>query len=109
MRIIAVKTLREFWKQHPSAEQPLKTWFEDVRGAQWKSPQELKAMYHFASVITGKRMVFNIKGNGFRLIADIEFEIRLVFIIWIGTHKEYDLINAKAVCYDKTHKNRKRK
>ena len=109
MRIIAVKTLREFWKQYPSAEQPLKTWVEDVQDAEWQSPQEVKAKYRHASIITGKRIVFNIKGNDFRLITDIEFEISLVFIVWIGAHKEYDSINAKTVRYVKTNKNRKGK
>jgi len=107
MRILTVKTLREFWRTHLQAEQPLKVWYEDVELAKWKSPQELKQEYRHASIITGKRIVFNIKGNDYRLIVDIEFAIGLVFIVWIGTHADYDKIDVKKVRYEKAHKNRK--
>lgn len=107
MRVISIKPLREFWKTHQQAEQPLKTWYQDIENANWKSPQELKRQYRNASIITGKRIVFNIKGNDYRLAVDIEFSIGIIFIVWIGTHAEYDNIDIKKVRYEKTNQNRK--
>ena len=105
MRVIAVKTLRNFWISHPSSKQPLLAWSEEMEKGDWKVPTELKSTYRNASLITGKRVVFNIHGNEFRLIVDIEYRLQIVFIVWIGTHKEYDKINAKTIAYDnKTHK-----
>jgi mRNA interferase HigB len=79
----------------------LKAWYDEASHAAWNSPNDLKKHYRNASILTHKRVVFNIKGNKYRLIADIEYRIGLVFIVWIGTHKEYDAINAKEVKYDK--------
>ncbi len=102
MRVIARNTLIRFWESHPLAEQPLKAWFDEVRCASWKTPQEVKAVFRSASVISNKRVVFNIKGNDYRLITDIEYKLGLVFIVWIGSHKEYDKVDVKDVTYDKT-------
>ncbi|MEO9022985.1 MAG: type II toxin-antitoxin system HigB family toxin [Ginsengibacter sp.] len=71
--------------------------------AGWKNSNELKAQFRNASVISGKKIVFNIHGNKYRLIVDIEFHLKIIFIVWIGTHAEYDKIDAKTVVYDKTH------
>mgnify|MGYP002078129049 CR=1 FL=1 len=76
--------------------------FNEVRAAIWRSPNELKKQYRNASVITNKRVVFNIKGNLYRLIVDIEYRIGIVFIVWIGSHKEYDKVNVKEINYVKT-------
>ena len=102
MRIIARNTLINYWKNYPEVEQPLKSWYDEVLNANWKSPNELKKQFRNASVITNKRVVFNIKGNSYRLIADIEYRIGIVFIVWIGTHKKYDKINLKEIKYVKT-------
>jgi mRNA interferase HigB len=102
MRIIARNTLIKFWNNYPEAEQPLKSWYDEVLNAIWKSPNELKKQYSNASVITNKRVVFNIKGNSYRLIADIEYRIGIVFIVWVGTHKMYDKVNVKEIKYVKT-------
>jgi mRNA interferase HigB len=104
MRVIAVYTLREYWKNHPDCEQALKSWLQEVENTLWDSPEELKIHYRNASIITGKRVVFNINGNKFRLIVDIEFRLKIVFIVWFGTHSEYDLIDSKTVSYVKTNK-----
>lgn len=104
MRIIAVKTLKEYWEQFPDAERPLQYWYKDVTAADWYRPNDLKSQHGNASVLTNKRVVFNIHGNTYRLIVDIEYRLKIVFVVWIGTHKEYDKINAKDISYVKTGK-----
>lgn len=104
MRVVAVKTLKLFWEENPEAENALLAWHEEVCLAEWESPNDLKSQFGNASIISGKRVVFNIHGNTFRLIVDIEYKFKLVFITWIGTHKDYDKIDAKEVTYAKTDK-----
>ena len=99
MRVIAVKTLKDYADEFHQATQPLLSWYEEASAAQWGSPNELKAQYKNASILNDKRVVFNIHGNSYRLIVDIEY--RLVFIVWFGTHKQYDNINAKTISYVK--------
>ncbi len=106
MRIIATNTLLEFIKRYPKCEQQIKAWLQEVQKAQWTSPQHLKDQFQSASIITGKRVVFNISGNNFRLIIDIEYRLQIIFIVWFGTHKEYDLIDAKTVKYAKANKDK---
>lgn len=97
MRIIARSTLREYWQKHPDTEQPLKAWFDDASRANWQSPSDIKGVYANASIIANNRVVFNIKGNNYRLIIHIRYEIGIIFICFIGTHKEYDKIDANIV------------
>jgi mRNA interferase HigB len=104
MRIIARKILKEFWLKHTDAEQPLKAWFSEVESEIWRNPNELNEQFRNASVISNKRVTFNIKGNSYRLIVDIEYNLSIVFIVWIGTHKEYDKINVKDIKYVKANK-----
>lgn len=104
MRIIATNTIQEYWKKHPECEQALKAWVQEVQKATWQNPQELKDQYKSASVITGKRVVFNINGNRHRLLVDIEFRLQIIFIVWFGNHHDYDQVDAKKVAYDKTNK-----
>lgn len=104
MRVIATNTLKEYWKKYPKTEQALKSWLQEVEYSDWQTPQSLKLHYRNASVLTNKRVVFNINGNKYRLIVDIEFRLKIVFIVWFGTHKEYNLIDAKNTSYVKTHK-----
>lgn len=106
MRIIAVKSLKDYWKQHPETEQSLLSWIEEVQDAHWQNPNELTHHYRSASIITGKRTVFNLMGNKHRLIVDIEYRLGIVFIVWIGTHQEYDKIDVKRVRYAKSFKKR---
>ena len=108
MRIIAVNTIREFWLKYPKAEQPLKAWIQEIERSNWGTPQSLKLKYKNASIISSKRVVFNISGNNYRLIVDIEYRLKIVFIVWFGTHAKYDLIDSKTVTYVKTHKDKKR-
>jgi mRNA interferase HigB len=106
MRIIATNTIREYWESYPISEQSLKAWLQEVESCSWKSPQSLKLEYTNASILTGKRVVFNIKGNKYRLIVDIEYRLQIVSIVWFGTHPEYDLIDSKTVAYAKTNKDK---
>ncbi len=101
MRIIAVKTLRIYAKKKKEAEQSLLSWYKECSNAHWKSNNELKLQFGNASVISNKRVVFNIHGNTYRLVVDIEYYLQIIFIVWIGTHKEYDKIDAKKVNYVK--------
>ncbi len=102
MRIIARNTLIYYWKKYKGTEQSLKSWFDEARNAVWKSPNELKSQFKSASIITNKRVIFNIKGNKIRLIVDLEYKIGIIFIVWFGTHKEYDKIKVKDLKYVKT-------
>ena len=101
MRVIAIKTLKDYSVNYPQAEQALLSWFEESSAAYWNSPNELKLQYRNASILTNKRVVFNIHGNSYRLIVDIEYRLKIVFVVWFGTHKQYDQINAKTVGYVK--------
>ena len=102
MRVIAVKTLKQYAKKKKEAEQALFAWYEEARKANWKSHHNLKAQFRNASVIGDKRVVFNIHGNKYRLIIDIEYRLSIIFIVWVGSHPEYDKIDAKKITYVKT-------
>lgn len=97
MRVIAVKTLREFWKEHADAEQPLKSWFKEATDTRWKGPNDIKRFYPSADILPGNRIVFNIKGNTYRLIVKIHYNTGIVFIRFVGTHAEYDKIHAETI------------
>lgn len=96
-RILAKSTLKKFWEKYPDAEQPLKTWYETARNSNWQSPNEIKVTYSNASVVKNNRVVFNIKGNSYRLIVKFNYKRGWAFIRFIGTHKEYDNINADTI------------
>jgi len=102
MRIIAVKTIKQFWEANSKAEQALKAWVQEVKLADWTNSAMLKEQFGNASIITAKRVVFNIKGNDYRLIVDIEYRLQIVFIVWLGNHKAYDKIDVKTISYDET-------
>ena len=97
LRVIAKKVLREFWEKHNDCEQQLKAWFQETRKAAWTNPNEIKTKYPSASIIGSDRIVFNIKGNTYRLITKINFDYQMIWIRFIGTHSEYDKINAKTI------------
>lgn len=97
MRVIAVAALRAFWQQHPDAEQPLKAWFEEASKASWTQPSDIKAQYRSASILKNRRVVFNIKGNEYRLIVAIAYKLQIVYVKFIGTHPQYDAIDAHTI------------
>ena len=97
MRVIAIRTLRQFWEVHADAEQPLRAWYQDAKAAEWSTPQHIKVAYANASIINGERVVFNIKGNDYRLLVSVNFRQKAAYVIWFGTHKEYDKINTVTI------------
>jgi len=97
MRIISRKALREFWEEHPDAEQPLRAWLTNVKQATWKTPTDVKDTYRSASFIANKRVIFNIKGNHYRIVIAIKYRYGVVYIRFVGTHSEYDKIDATTI------------
>lgn len=97
MKIISVKTLKDFWEANPDAEQPLRAWYDEACKAEWKTPTDIKAQYRNASILKNRRVVFNIKRSGYRLIVAVAYMRGWMFIKFVGTHKEYDNINAETV------------
>ncbi len=97
MRIIARRTLREFWERHADAEQPLKAWFAEATVATWETPQAIKERYRHASFVADRRVIFNIGGNKYRLIAHVNYDYGIVLVKFIGTHSEYDRIDPETV------------
>ena len=97
MRVIARRTLREFWEEHADVEQALKAWFQEVSKSNWVSFQELKQDFPSASILQDNRIVFNIKGNNYRLIVKFNLEYQMAWIRFIGTHSQYDKIDANRI------------
>lgn len=103
MRIIARRTLREFvasragHKDQPALKAALDAWFDEVRKAAWTSTADVKRLYALASIVSADRIVFNIKGNDYRLVVAVDFEKAIVWIKWLGTHGDYDRIDVRKV------------
>lgn len=98
MRIISVKKLRDFWESgHAESEQPLKVWYQIFKQGNFNAPNEIKQLFPNASIIANNRIIFNICGNKYRLITYIRYDIQIMYIRFIGTHAEYDKINANEV------------
>jgi mRNA interferase HigB len=97
MKVIAVSTLRFFWRRHPDAEQPLKSWYDEAKHATWTTPQDIRNHYASASFVGRNRVVFNIKGNDYRLVVAVAYRFQAIYIKFIGTHVEYDRIDAATV------------
>jgi mRNA interferase HigB len=99
MRIIAFRTLREFFEkpEYSDSEVLLRAWYHDAKTAGWKGSNELKQQYKNASIVGDGRVVFNIKGNDYRLVVAIDYEFQVILIRFIGTHKQYDKIDAKTI------------
>ena len=97
MRIISRKALRKFWEKHPDAKQRLQAWYADVKRSDWTSPADVKRTYRNASVIANDRIVFNIKGNKYRIIVKVSYRFKIVFIRFVGTHEEYDRVDATQI------------
>lgn len=98
MQIIALRTLRLFWERHPQAEAPLRVWFSRVKAAEWKGPDEVKAEFGSAvDFVADNRIIFDIGGNKYRLIVHASYRFQRVLVKFVGTHKEYDAIDAEKV------------
>ncbi|MFO7896251.1 MAG: type II toxin-antitoxin system HigB family toxin [Candidatus Cloacimonadales bacterium] len=97
MRIIKRKTLKDFWTEHPNSESHLKSWFYEAKNSNWQSPSDIKAKYRNASILKNQRVVFNIRGNSYRLVVKIEYSLGIIFIRFLGTHEEYDKVNVEEI------------
>jgi mRNA interferase HigB len=97
MRIISKRTLRICWEKHPDSEYPLLDWHDFVIEQDWSNPNDVKKSFGNASILDGNRVIFNIKGNDYRLITHIDYVYKMIFIIWVGTHRDYDKINASTI------------
>lgn len=98
MQIIARRALKEFWTLHRQAERPLKAWYIAVNGAEWKSPADIKAAFgKTVDFVGGNRVIFDIGGNKYRLVVYVAYRSHRVLIKFVGTHSEYDKINAETV------------
>ncbi len=97
MRVVAKKILRDFWEKHEDCVQQLKAWFREAEIAEWENPNQIKEEYPSASILNDNRVVFNIKGNNYRLIVKISYEYQMVWIRFIGTHAEYDKVNVNTI------------
>lgn len=100
MRVIAVSTLSEFWTLHPDAEIPLKAWLAEAQAAQWVQPSDIKAQFGHASILKNRRVVFNIKGNDYRLVVAVAYRFGALYVKFVGTHAQYDAIDAQTVEID---------
>lgn len=97
MRVIAKKVLRDFWLSHPDSEQRLKSWYREAELSAWQGPQDIKREYPSASILNNNRIVFNIRGNKYRLIVRINYAYGILWIRFIGTHAQYDRVNAETI------------
>ncbi len=97
MRVIAKGTLRTFWTKHKDCEEQLKSWYKEAEEARWKGPRDIKRDYPAASFLPDNRVVFNIKGNNYRLVVKINYDYAIVWIRFVGTHGQYDKINASKI------------
>jgi mRNA interferase HigB len=97
MRIISRKKLKEFWERHSDARASLEAWFADVKQADWKTPNDIKTIYRNVSLVANNRVIFNIKGNKYRLVVVVQYTYKLVYIRFVGTHEEYDKIDVTTI------------
>ena len=97
MRVISRKKLREFWEDYPDAREALQAWYADTKRADWQSPADIRNRYATASILPNNRVVFNIKGNHYRLIVAIKFDFQIVYIRFVGTHSQYDRVDATEI------------
>lgn len=97
MRVIALGALRSFWQRHADAEIPLRSWYAMASRADWRSPADIKAAYRTASFVANNRAVFNVKGNAYRLVVAVHYNRGMMFIRFVGTHAEYDRIDATKI------------
>ena len=99
--IVKRSTLIEYYTQYPEAKKPIELWYSEIRECAFNNFNELKATYKNASIVANNRVVFNIKGNNYRLVVKINFYTKQIFIIWFGSHKDYDKINVETISYKK--------
>jgi len=97
MRVISRRALKDCWTRRADAEQPLRAWYDDVKRAKWRVPSDIKSVYRNASFVGDNRVVFNIKGNDYRLVVAVNYATGIVYIRFVGSHAQYDRINAATI------------
>jgi len=97
MRIIALSTLRLFWEKHPDAEMSLRNWYAEASRANWRTPADIKAAYRNASFTANNRVVFNVKGNDYRLVVAVHYDRGQMYVRFVGAHRQYNTINAETI------------
>jgi mRNA interferase HigB len=97
MRVISRKTLRDFYERHAAAKAPLESWFHEAKAAAWRTPKDISARFPSADILPGKRVVFDIAGNHYRLVTRIHYNTGIVFVRFVGTHSAYNRIDATTV------------
>lgn len=97
MNVVALRTLRAFWAKHPAAKAPLTAWYAIVKAAEWKSPQDIRDQFNSADFVGDNRVIFDIGGNKFRLVARVSYTFKQVLVKFVGTHNEYDRIDPETV------------
>ena len=97
MRIIAISQLKKFWEKYPDSEQSFLAWVDEARNANWKTPLDIKAHFATASILKSRRVVFNIKGDDFRLVVAVAYRFGAIYIKFVCTHQQYDAIDADTV------------
>jgi mRNA interferase HigB len=93
VRILAKKTLKEYWEKHSDCANQLKNWYKVASKAEWNNSQDIKKVYSSASFLANNRVIFNIKGNDYRLVTEVNYDYHTIWILFLGTHAEYDTIN----------------
>lgn len=97
MRIIAISHLKGFWEKYPDSEQSFLAWIDEAKNANWCTPADIKAHFGSASILKERRVVFNIKGNDYRLVVSVAYRFGAIYIKFVGTHQQYDAIDADTV------------
>lgn len=97
MRIIAISQLKAFWQKYPESEQPLLAWIDEAKNAEWLAPADIKGQFRNASILKSRRVVFNIKDNDYRLVIAVAYRYGALYIKFVGTHQQYDTIDADTV------------
>lgn len=97
MRIIAISHLNAFFEQYPESKQPLLSWIDEAKQATWSTPADIKAQFGHASILKSRSVVFNIKGNDYRIVAAVAYRFAAIYIKFVGTHRQYDAIDADTV------------
>ena len=97
MRIISRKVLKDYWEKEPAVKSALQAWHAEAKKAEWSTPADIKAEYGTASILKDGRVVFNIGGNKYRLVVWINYAFFTVYVRFVGTHKEYDEIDAQTI------------
>jgi len=95
VRVVKRKTLVDFYSKHKETKNQLDVWYYEAKNSNWNNPVEVKEKYGTASIVGDNKVVFNIKGNKYRLVTKINYQMKIVYIKFIGTHKEYDKINVE--------------